>query len=54
MFIRRLPVYLLLDCSASMTGQAIEQVRQGLRALLDDLSTEPMAIETVYLSVITF
>jgi len=37
-----------------MTGQPIEQVRQGLRALLDDLSSEPMAIETVYLSVITF
>jgi len=37
-----------------MTGQPIEQVRQGLRALLDDLITEPMAIETVYLSVITF
>lgn len=54
MSVRRLPVYLLLDCSSSMTGQPIEQVRQGLRALLDDLSTEPMAIETVYLSVITF
>jgi uncharacterized protein YegL len=54
MSLRRLPVYLLLDCSSSMTGQPIEQVRQGLRALLDDLSTEPMAVETVYLSVITF
>ena len=54
MSIRRLPVYLLLDCSSSMMGQPIEQVRQGLRALLDDLSTEPMALETVYLSVITF
>ncbi len=54
MSIRRLPVYLLLDCSSSMIGQPIEQVRQGLRALLDDLNTEPMAIETVYLSVITF
>lgn len=54
MFVRRLPVYLLLDCSSSMTGQPIEQVRQGLRALLDDLMTEPMALETVYLSVITF
>ncbi len=54
MSIRRLPVYLLLDCSSSMTGQPIEQVRQGIRALLDDLSTEPMAIETVYLSVVTF
>ncbi len=51
---RKLPVYLLLDCSASMTGQPIEQVRQGLRALLDDLFDEPMALETVYLSVITF
>ncbi len=54
MLVRRLPVYLLLDCSSSMTGQPIEQVRQGLRALLDDLITEPMAIETVHLSVITF
>ncbi|MDM8568390.1 VWA domain-containing protein [Thiotrichales bacterium HSG1] len=51
---RKLPVYLLLDCSASMIGQPIEQVRQGLRALLDDLFDEPMALETVYLSVITF
>ncbi len=54
MSLRRLPVYLLLDCSSSMIGQPIEQVRQGLRALLNDLNTEPMAIETVYLSVITF
>ncbi|HEC84273.1 MAG: tellurium resistance protein TerY [Candidatus Parabeggiatoa sp. nov. 2] len=54
MSVRRLPVYLLLDCSSSMTGQPIEQVRQGLSALLDDLSNEPMAIETVYLSIITF
>jgi uncharacterized protein YegL len=54
MSIRRLPIYLLLDCSSSMIGAPIEQVRQGLRALLDDLTTEPMAIETVYLSVITF
>ncbi len=54
MSLRRLPVYLLLDCSSSMTGQPIEQVRQGLKALLDDLRTEPMAVETVYLSVITF
>jgi len=54
MSVRRLPVYLLLDCSSSMIGQPIEQVRQGLRALLEDLSTEPMALETVFLSVITF
>lgn len=51
---RRLPVYLLLDVSGSMTGDPIESVRQGLKALLADLHNDPMALETAYLSVITF
>ena len=51
---RRLPVYLLLDCSGSMAGEAIESVRMGLRALLSDLQGDPQALETVWLSVITF
>lgn len=51
---RRLPVYLLLDCSGSMTGEPIEAVRQGVRALLTDLKGDPMALETAYLSIITF
>ncbi len=51
---RRLPVYLLLDCSGSMTGEPIEACRQGLRALLADLRSNPQALETAYLSVITF
>lgn len=51
---RRLPVYLLLDCSGSMTGQPIESVRQGVKALLGDLRTDPVALETAFLSVITF
>jgi uncharacterized protein YegL len=51
---RRLPVYLLLDCSGSMSGEPIEQVRQGIRALVQDLSTDPMALESAYLSVIRF
>ena len=29
---RRLPVYLLLDCSGSMSGEPIEAVRQGVEA----------------------
>jgi uncharacterized protein YegL len=51
---RRLPVYLLLDCSGSMTGEPIEAVRQGVKALLSDLRSDPIALENAYLSVITF
>src|SRR4051812_23839927 len=51
---RRLPVYLLLDCSGSMSGEPIEAVRQGVRALINALKGYPMALETAYLSVITF
>lgn len=51
---RRLPVYLLLDCSGSMNGEPIEAVRMGLRALVCDLQGDPQALETVWLSIITF
>jgi uncharacterized protein YegL len=51
---RRLPVYLLLDCSGSMSGEPIEAVRQGIRVLLAELRGDPQAIESVYLSVIAF
>jgi len=51
---RRLPVYLVLDVSGSMTGEPIEAVRQGVKALLADLRGDPQALETAYLSVITF
>ncbi len=51
---RRLPVYLVLDVSGSMDGEPIEATRMGLRMLLDDLQSNPQALETVWLSVITF
>ncbi|MBU1625904.1 VWA domain-containing protein [bacterium] len=51
---RRLPVYLLLDTSGSMTGEPIESVRNGLQMLVAALRGEPQALETAYLSVITF
>ncbi|MCI6086363.1 vWA domain-containing protein [Selenomonas sp.] len=53
-YVRRLPVYLLLDCSGSMMGEPIEAVRQGVKALLSELRGDPQALETAYLSVITF
>src|SRR5215213_10851205 len=51
---RRLPVYLLLDTSESMAGPAIEAVGQGVNTLVNEILINPLAIETVYLSVITF
>jgi uncharacterized protein YegL len=51
---RRLPFYLLLDCSESMVGEPLDAVDQGLRLLCVDLRDDPMAIETAWISVITF
>lgn len=51
---RRLPVYLVLDVSGSMSGEPIEAVRNGLQVLVSNLRTDPYALETAYLSVITF
>ena len=53
-FIRRLPVYLLIDCSGSMHGERIEAVKQGIKALITELKSDPQALETAYISVITF
>ena len=53
-YARRLPVYLVLDCSASMSGEPIESVCQGIKMLVDDLKGDPQALKTVCLSVITF
>lgn len=51
---RRLPIYILLDTSGSMRGEPIEAVKTGLRALVSSLNRDPYALETVYLSLITF
>lgn len=51
---RRLPVYLLLDTSGSMSGEPIEAVKNGLQVLVSTLRQEPYALETAYLSIITF
>jgi uncharacterized protein YegL len=51
---RRLPVYLLLDVSGSMSGDPIEAVRQGMKTLLGELKSDPQALETVWISIITF
>jgi uncharacterized protein YegL len=51
---RKLPVYLLLDTSGSMNGEPIEAVKNGVQVMISSLRQNPQAIETAYISIITF
>ncbi len=51
---RRLPVYILIDTSGSMNGEPIESVKVGLESMLSSLRNDPYALETVWISIITF
>ena len=51
---RRLPVYLLLDVSGSMSGEPIEAVKNGVQLMQSALRKDPYALESAYISVITF
>ena len=51
---RRLPLYILLDTSGSMKGEPIHSVNVGLQSMLSALRQDPYALESVYISIITF
>lgn len=51
---RRLPVYLLIDVSYSMSGAPLDAVQIGVEKLATELRRNPHALETAYLSVLTF
>lgn len=51
---RRLPVYILIDTSGSMKGEPIESVKVGLSDMIATLRQDPYALETVWISIITF
>jgi uncharacterized protein YegL len=51
---RKLPVYLLLDTSGSMSGEPIEALKNGVQIMISSLRQNPQAIETAYISIITF
>jgi uncharacterized protein YegL len=51
---RRLPVYLLLDTSGSMTGAPIEAVRRGVEQFRLEVQADTFALETVWVGAITF
>lgn len=48
------PVYLLLDCSESSSDESRGQIRTSLDTILYELHSDPSALETVQLGVITF
>lgn len=51
---RRLPIYLLLDTSGSMYGEPIESVKTGVQTLISTLRSDPYALETAFISIISF
>lgn len=51
---RRLPVYFLVDVSESMVGDPIQQVQDGMRMVVQELRTDPYALETAFVSVVVF
>lgn len=52
--VRRLPVYFLLDCSESMVGEGLAAARRGITSILERLRTNPLALETLHVSIIGF
>lgn len=50
----KLPVYIMADCSCSMSGEPIQAVIQGIKALILDFENDPQAYDTVCLSLIVF
>lgn len=51
---RRLPVYLLLDTSGSMNGEPIQALNNALSGMISNLRSDPMAVETLWISIVTF
>ena len=51
---RRLPIYFLVDVSESMVGDPILQVQDGMRMIVQELRTDPYALETACISIITY
>ena len=51
---RRLPIYFLLDVSESMLGENLYRLEEGLRRIIDELRTDPHALETAWVSVFAF
>lgn len=50
----KLPIYALLDTSASMAGEPLEALKQGFRAMVAELANDSQTAQEALLSVIVF
>ena len=51
---RKLPVYILIDSSESMIGEAIDAVQKGVELMISTLRRDPYALEMAAISIISF
>jgi len=51
---RRLLAYFLLDTSGSMRGEPIAALNNGFNGLISMLRSDPQAMDSLHISVITF
>lgn len=51
---RRLPVFFLIDTSGSMNGEPIEALNNALTGMITSLRSDPQALESVWICIITF
>ena len=51
---RRLPIFLIIDVSESMMGDNLRLMQSGIEQLTHTLRQDPYALETAFLSIISF
>jgi uncharacterized protein YegL len=49
-----MPVYVVVDTSASMAGEPIQQAESLLRAMSEKLLDDPCAVDAAHLGVVSF
>ena len=51
---RRLPIYILINTSSSLSNGILQNFEDSINLLVETLQEDPYALETVYMSIITF
>ena len=51
---RRLPIYILINTSSSLSNEILQNFKDSINLLVETLQEDPYALETVYMSIITF